>query len=57
MKELNEKELREVEGGFFILPFAFGYIGGVITGGLVGELILDGPKKCYEDFMAGLNDR
>ena len=57
MKELNEKELREVEGGIWILPVVIAYIGGIISGGLAGELILDGPKKCYEDFMAGLNDR
>lgn len=57
MKELNEKELREVEGGYLLLVVIGAYLGGVISGGLVGELILDGPEKCYEDFKAGLNDR
>lgn len=56
MKELNEMELREVEGGIWFLLVA-AYIGGVISGGLAGEIILDGPRSCYRDFMAGLKDR
>ena len=51
MKELNKNELMKVEGGWRIpiIPF----FAGVIAGGLVDELIRNGPKKCFDDFAKG----
>jgi len=55
MKELNEMELREVDGGWFL--FVAGFLAGVVASGLVGELITEGVSKCYDNFMTGLHDR
>ena len=55
MKELNEMELREVDGGWLMLVAC--YLAGVVTSGLVGELITEGVSKCYDNFMTGLHDR
>jgi len=49
MKELEKSELQDVKGGF--LPF----LGGIILGGLVSELLFEGPSKCWADFKRGFN--
>ena len=51
VQELNATEMREVEGGGVVLAF----LAGVIVSGLVGELIFEGPKSCWDSFQKGLN--
>jgi hypothetical protein len=49
-QELSVQEMRSLNGGvFWLVPF----LAGVIAGGLVGEVIRDGVKKCLEDLKAG----
>lgn len=52
IQEMSVLEMRNINGGLaWLLPF----LAGVIAGGIVGEIIRDGVKKCLEDFEAGYN--
>jgi lactobin A/cerein 7B family class IIb bacteriocin len=46
MKDLNEEELKTIDGGFLRIV-------AIIAGGLVLELITEGFEKCASDFKEG----
>jgi len=52
MKELNENELRDLDGGLIGIG---GWLGGVFGGGLLYELVTEGITKCANDFQEGFN--
>jgi len=52
VQELSVLEMKNYNGGAaWLLPFLVG----VVSSGLVGEIIREGVKKCVDDFKKGFS--